>query len=456
MKTRAKILLVDDEPEILKALKVRLESLGYETETAQTGFGALEKISFNKYDVVLLDLAMPLIDGTETFRRIKRLDQNLPVIFMTAYGETELGKKAKKLSAYDYINKPFAEDQIQECLERALVSQGLPPPPALLRDYLKRRYEFKNIIGKSESLQAVFTQIEKVKNNEVTVLLQGESGTGKELVARAIHFNGIRMEKPFISLNCAAIPETLLESELFGFEKGAFTDAKMRKLGKFEQAHGGTLFLDEIGEMSPSLQVKILRALEEKEFSRIGGKERIRVDTRIITATNKDLYQEVLAKNFREDLYYRINVFPIYLPPLRERKEDIPLLTEHFIQEFSQRDHKQIKHISPEAMEILTNYHWKGNIRELENILERAMILAEGDSIEVEFLPPYLKKKELSSSISLSNNSSGEDILPLEEIEKKALSQSLSLTGGNVSEAARKLQIGRTTFYRKASKYGII
>jgi len=449
----AKILVVDDESDIIHAVNIRLENLGYEVDTASSGFTALEKIALNKYDVVLLDLAMPIINGVETFKRIKNIDEKLPVIFMTAYGDSKLAEIAKKWEPSGYITKPFDKEKLQDCIERALISRGFPSTP--LRKHIQQKYGFREIIGKSSSIRQTFKSIEKVKDNDVTVLIHGESGTGKELVARAIHFNGVRKEGPFISINCSAIPETLLESELFGFERGSFTDAKMRKLGKFELAHKGSLFLDEIGEMSASLQVKILRVLEEKEFMRIGGKEKINVNVRIIAATNKDLEKEVQNGNFREDLYYRINVFPIYLHPLRERKEDIPLLIQHVVDRLNSYNHNKIKHVLPETVQLLTQYRWKGNVRELENVIERAMILSDGDTLKPEYLPAYINtRKENISSLYL--NLSDADVPSLKEIEKEAISKVLSLTKGNISQAAEKLKIGRTTFYRKAKKYGIM
>ncbi|MFH1904937.1 MAG: sigma-54 dependent transcriptional regulator [bacterium] len=449
----AKILVVDDESDIVHAVNLRLENLGYEVDTASSGFTALEKIALNKYDVVLLDLAMPIIDGVETFKRIKNIDEKLPVIFMTAYGDSKLAEAAKKWEPSGYITKPFDKEKLKDCVERALLSRGFSSAP--LRKHIQKKYGFREIIGKSSSIRQTFKSIEKVKDNDVTVLIHGESGTGKELVARAIHFNGVRKEGPFISINCSAIPETLLESELFGFEKGSFTDAKMRKLGKFELAHKGSLFLDEIGEMSASLQVKILRVMEEKEFMRIGGKEKINVDVRIIAATNKDLDKEVQNGNFREDLYYRINVFPIYLHPLRERKEDIPLLIQHIVDRLNSYNHHKIKHILPETVQLLTHYSWRGNVRELENVIERAMILSDGDTLKPEYLPACINiRKENISSLYL--NLSDADIPSLEEIEKEAISKILSLTKGNISQAAEKLKIGRTTFYRKARKHGIM
>ncbi len=453
------ILIVDDEAEILKALEIRLTSWGYGTDRARSGFGALEKIAMSRYDVVLLDIAMPLMDGVETFRRIRNMDKSLPVIFISAYDDIKLAETARKLTGTAFISKPFNDEEIREVLEKAIVSRGLPPPSIPLRSHIKERYKFANIIGKSEHIEKVFEAIDKVKDNDVTVLIYGESGTGKELVARAIHFNGIRMERPFISFSCAAIPETLLESELFGFEKGAFTDAKMRMEGKFEQAHRGALFLDEIGEMSLTLQAKILRVLEGKEFQRIGGKERIKVDTRIIVATNKDLHKEVLAGKFREDLYYRINIFPIYIPPLRKRREDIPLLVDHFIDKFNKKGVKVINRISDGALQLLLSCRWKGNVRELENALERAMILAEGDTIrEVDFSSHLRGPKSEEEKIERDfiEKADIQQVRPLKEVERDAISRSLRLCNGKVTLAARKLGIGRNTFYRKAKKYGII
>jgi len=338
-------------------------------------------------------------------------------------------------------------------VKNAIKNSALQEEVDRLRLELQERYQFKNIIGQSGPMQEVFKAVSKVIDSNVTVLLQGESGTGKELIARAIHFESAkRKNKPFIAVNCSALPESLLESELFGHEKGAFTGAVARRIGKFEQAHGGTIFLDEIGEMSPATQVKVLRVLQEREFERVGGNELVKVDVRILSATNKDIEEEVKKGQFREDLYYRLSVFPIKIPPLRERKEDIPLLAQYFLGKYAQREGKEVHSISSEALEVMMAYNWPGNVRELENAIERGVVLASGDEIAAKDLPPNVRsigEKKIVVNTSSTLNTW------IEKLEEEALRKALLECEGNISLTARKLGIGRATIYRKAKKYGL-
>ncbi|MDZ7347050.1 MAG: sigma-54 dependent transcriptional regulator, partial [candidate division KSB1 bacterium] len=380
---RPLILIVDDDKNICKMIEASLrKERKYEVSTALSGEACLKLIKEDLPDLVLLDIQMPGIDGIETLKRIKEEEPRLPVIMMTAHGTIERAVNSMKLGAYDFLTKPFARERLLVTVQNALLNSSLQKEVSELRSELKNKYGFHNIIGQSGIMQDVFRAVEKVVNSNVTVLIQGESGTGKELIARAIHFHSkTRANKPFVAVNCSALPESLLESELFGHEKGSFTGASGRRIGKFEQADGGTIFLDEIGLMTPATQSKILRILQEREFERVGGNELIKVNVRVISATNKDLEEEMKAGNFREDLYYRISVFPIKLPPLRERKEDIPLLAAHFLKKFNEQEGKHIEGISPDALELLMAYNWPGNVRELENAMERAVVLANGDEI---------------------------------------------------------------------------
>jgi len=467
----------------LTLLEYQIGKLGYDIITAQSGEEALEAVSQERPDLVLLDVMLPGIDGIEVLRRLKQQDETLPVIMMTAAyiggrgvedGMTSINKavEALTLGAHDYILKPSNEfiEKVKLSIQSGLRKRQAAPQVTRLREQLlETSSAFSHIIGESEAMMRVFKMTEKVLDSDATVLLTGESGTGKELIARAIHYNGHRAQGPLVIVNCAAIAETLLDSELFGHEKGAFTGATSRKIGKFEQAQGGTIFLDEIGDMSPDTQAKVLRTLQEKEIVRVGGAEPIKVDVRIIAATNKDLEAQMQVGNFREDLYYRLSVYPIHIPPLRERKSDIPLLAAHFAHRYAEEMGKTITGFSDEAMRLLLAYDWPGNVRELENAIHRAVILASGSEIQVEDLPPAVQelyRPRERSSPSRRNSESppeppppgpleGDEILPLDKLEAWALRRALELCSGNVSEAARKLGIGRTTFYRKAQQYGI-
>jgi len=443
------ILIVDDEANFAKIMQYNLKKEGYETLVSSTGEEALQRMREGTPDLVFLDLKMPGMDGIETLKKIKLLDRNIPVIMISGHGDIENAVEAMKAGAYDFISKPFEPNEVLIKAQNALKNRQLLEEVGTLKFELKKKYQYENMIGKSPKMQKVFGEIENVLNSDVTVLIQGESGTGKELVAKAIHYNGFRKDKPLVVVNCAAIPETLLESELFGYERGAFTGALERRIGKFEKADGGTIFMDEIGEMPPATQAKLLRVLQEREIERLGGNDKIKVDVRIISATNKDLKEEVSGEKFREDLYYRVAVFPIFVPSLREHREDIPLLIAHFLKVYNERAGKGVKSVSEKAMEVLMNYAWPGNIRELENVIERAVVLVKDSTIELVHLPQEMK------SVSFEQKR-GADILSLDKLEEKAMREAIVATSGNISQAAKKLGIGRATFYRKARRYGIV
>ncbi len=457
----ASILAVDDEADFVDSLSSILIKHEYSVDTSCSGYEALQMLSIRPYDLVLLDLTMPLISGIDTLKRIQRIDPGLPVIILT--GDSRVGTvvDAMKLGAYDFFPKPLDWERLEIAIKNALITKELRGEVSRLKGQLKSKYSFKQIIGSSKSMQDVFKSLERVVETNVTVSIRGESGTGKELLARSIHFSGLRKQKPFVAVNCAAIPENLLESELFGHEKGAFTGAIARRAGKFEQADGGTLFLDEIGDMPHSTQVKILRVLQERRFQRVGGTETVEVDVRVISATNKNLEEEMKKGNFREDLYYRINVYPIFVPPLRKRREDIPALAAFFLEKYNKQYSRKVKAILPQTLDYLMNYEWPGNVRELENILERSFLHASDGVLAAEHLPITITsfKEDLNSSDSFINLkkvvSLTRQITPLKDLEKEVLQQAIKLTNYNMSNAALELGIGRTTLYRKLEKYGI-
>jgi DNA-binding NtrC family response regulator len=446
------ILVVDDDKNICKMIEINLrKEKNYEVSIATNGEACLKHIREDSPDLVLLDIQMPGIDGIETLKRIREQDTIIPVVMMSAHGTIEKAVQSMRLGAYDFITKPFASDRLLVTVNNALLNFSLKKEVDELKRELKDRYQFKNIIGQSGVMQEVFRSLEKVVDSNVTVLIQGESGTGKELIARAIHFHSRRSNNPFVAVNCSALPESLLESELFGHEKGSFTGATGRRIGKFEQANNGTIFLDEIGLMTPATQSKVLRVLQEREFERVGGNDLVRVDTRVISATNKDLEEAVKKGEFREDLFYRIAVFPIKLPALRERKEDIPLLAAHFLKKYSEQEGKQIEDISPDALELLMSYHWPGNVRELENAIERAVVLANPPEIAAKDLPSNVRSLGEKKIYESDNKLAGW----IEKLEENALRQALLECEGNISQTAKKLGIGRATIYRKAKKYGL-
>jgi len=445
MKKRAKILVVDDEAIVRESLGDWLSDVGHQVLTAENGHQALGIIQEEKPGIVIADLVMPGMDGLELLRKAKEISPTIEVIIITAYGSIPTAIAAMREGAYDYIEKPFCPEKAELLIGKLVEHRRLIEENISLHQRLEERYRFENIIAKSPKMQRVVELIKVVAKSNATVLITGDSGTGKELVARAIHSQSYRRDKPFIAVSCAALPESLLESELFGHEKGAFTGAYAQKKGKFEAANRGTLFLDEIGEMSANIQVHLLRVLEEKEFTRVGGNELIKVDVRVISATNKDLKKAVANGEFREDLYYRLNVVTIELPPLRERKEDIPLLAQHFLKKFAVENQKEVTDFSPQATDFLLKYDWPGNVRELENAIERAVILAKDSYIDIADLPQ-------ENRLLVHSAPRGES---LREVEKNHILNILNETGGNYSEAARILGISRVTLYNRLRAYGL-
>jgi len=443
MKKKAKVLVVDDEVIIRDSLRDWLTDANYQVFTAENGAKALEIIQQQGLRIVIADLVMPGMDGIELMKRAKEISPNVEVIIVTAYGSIPTAITAMRGGAYDYIEKPFCPERAEILIDKLVEHQELIEENLSLHQKLEERYRFENIIAKSPKMQQVIEVIKVVARSNATVLITGETGTGKEVVARAIHSQSHRHGKPFVALSCAALPESLLESELFGHEKGSFTGAYAQKKGKFEVANRGTLFLDEIGEMSANIQVHLLRVLEEKEFTRVGGNEPIKVDVRVISATNRDMKQAIASGQFREDLYYRLNVVNIELPPLRERREDIPLLAQHFLKKFAVENQKEIAGFSPEATDFLLRYDWPGNVRELENTIERAVILAQNPVIEV----ADLTQQNLMPAHPIS------PAISLKQVEKNHILNVLTETGGNYTEAARILGISRMTLYNKAKAY---
>jgi two-component system response regulator AtoC len=444
---------VDDESSVREALIDILTDNGYRAESAGSGSEGLEKIELLNPDAVLLDIRMPDIDGIKVLELVRRRGERVPIILITAYGSTQTTIEAMKLGAFDYLMKPLKIIDMLEVVKKAVEVKGLidrakageNPPLA----------ETDAMIGLSPVMQNVYKTIGRVANTNATILIRGESGTGKELVAQAIHFNSVRKDRSFIKINCASIPENLLESELFGHEKGAFTGAAAAKPGKFELAHRGTVFLDEIGEMFMSTQTKLLRVLQEREFERVGGTETIKVDVRIVAATNKDLEESIESGGFREDLYYRLNVVEVMLPPLRERKTDIAALVSHIIKGCSAEHNKGIKGFSDTAMEILMNYDWPGNIRELKNVCERAVLMSTGPVLGVEDLPLSLKKK--SRRFSWLDDVPGGSLKEIvSEVEREIILKALEEHSWNRSAAAQALKMNRSSFYAKLKELGIM
>lgn len=444
MKRTARILVVDDEVSVRESLHDWLKDSGHEVFTAANGGEALEIVKDKKPEIVITDLVMPGMDGLELTKKVKELFPDIEVIVITAYGSVATAIAAIKEGAYDYVEKPFCPERVELLLEKLMERQKLIKENVSLKQKLEDRYRFEGIIAKSNKMRQIFEVVKVVAKSNATVLITGESGTGKELVARAIHSLSPRRDNPFVVVSCAALPESLLESELFGHERGSFTGAIAQKKGKFEYANKGTLFLDEIGDISANIQVHLLRVIEEKEFSRVGGNEPIRVDVRIISATNKDLKKAVEQGEFREDLYYRLNVVRIDLPPLRERKEDIPLLAEHFLKKFSAENQKEITGFSPEAREFLLRYEWPGNVRELENAIERAVILTKNNLVAL----ADLTYRDFSTLAVTGSKR-------IDEVEKSHILSVLKETKGNFSEAARVLGITRMTLYNKMKAYGL-
>ncbi len=449
MTAQERILVVDDEEQMRELLTKVLSKNGYHVSVCGEGTEALALLEREPMDLVVTDVRMPGLGGMEALRAIKELNPEIVVIIMTAFGSIDQAVQAVKEGAYDYINKPFKIDEMLLTIEKALEERRLRREVSTLRQELRTRYRFDNLIGKSRAMQDVFSLIEQVANSRSTVMVYGKSGTGKELAAKAIHYNSPRATKAFVAVNCAAIPSELLESELFGHEKGSFTGAIATKVGKFELATGGTLFLDEVGSMRLDLQAKILRALQEREVERVGGTRTIKIDVRVIAATNRELKKAVDEGTFREDLYYRLNVVPVTLPDLKDRQEDIPLLANHFVQKFSQESNPNVREISKEAMTVLLSYSWPGNVRELENVIERAVTLGRGPAIQPGDLPPHLVGGTDPLERALLKEAT------LEDLEREYIGLILRRTKGHQIRAASILGIDRRTLYRKIRRYGI-
>jgi DNA-binding NtrC family response regulator len=439
-----KILLVEDDPLLREELQRGLTEIGgYSVEAASNGLEAIQKIEVDVFDLVLTDVKMPGMDGFELLRIIKSTRPEAGVILITGYGSIETAVEAMKIGADDYITKPVNFRDLLLHISKAEKANQLLKENRLLRMEIRKKFEFHNIIGKSQKMQEVFSLIEKVASSSSTVVIYGGSGTGKELVARAIHYNSLRVDHRFIPFNTSAVPETLIESELFGYTKGAFTGAVHNRKGLFEEAHGGTLFLDEIGTIQPPVQIKLLRVLQEREIARIGNNDRVKVDVRVIAATNEDLEAKMKRGEFREDLFFRLHVFPIFLPDLKARPEDMPLLAYYFLDRYSVENNKNVKSISKEALKALLEYPWPGNVRELENVIERAVILADQEYVTLDDLPANLREKSAGLiKMGLKERKS------LEDVKKEYILEVLRMVGGNKQRAAEILQIAPKTLYR--------
>lgn len=451
-----KILIIDDEEDMLENCSRILRKFGYMCIALKDSGDIREAIENEHPDVILTDLKMPKKDGIGVLRIAKEVDSEMIVILVTAYATIESAVEAIKEGAFDYIQKPFSAEQLRITIERSLNQRRLAKENKVLRSQLEDKYRFDNIIGASPVIRQVFETIKKVSRTDANILIRGESGTGKELIARCIHANSRRCDKPFIPMDCASLPETLLESELFGHEKGSFTGAYTTRPGLFEYANTGTLFFDEAGELSPNLQAKLLRVLQERQFRRVGGHKIIDVDIRVISSTNRDLEQEIIEKRFREDLYYRLNVITISLPPLRERQGDIPLIATYYLRKYSKSNEKPVTKISPEAMKLLESYPWPGNVRELQNVIERAVSLVDDEVIGISDLPEAIQKYSRNASLisqELSFKKAKRDWVG--SFEKQYLVDLLKRNNGNVSNAAREARIDRKTIHRLLKKYNI-
>ncbi|RLB42315.1 MAG: sigma-54-dependent Fis family transcriptional regulator [Deltaproteobacteria bacterium] len=450
------ILIVDDEKNYLLVLEALLGPEGYEIITTDSAEQALRIIRDSDLDLVITDMKMPGMSGMELLEATKKINPELPVIMMTAYGTIEMAVEAMKKRAYDYITKPFQNEELKLTVKKALENYRLIKENRLLRRALSDRFRYGNIVGKSKPMLKVYDLVQKVADSKASVLITGPSGTGKELIAKAIHFSGPRQNGPFISVNCGALAETLLESELFGHEKGAFTGAIAMKKGRFELADGGTLFLDEVGDMPPALQVKLLRVLQEMEFERVGGTKTIKVDVRIISASNRNIKEDVASGTFREDLFYRLNVIQIEVPPLRERRDDIPLLVKHFIDKYAGQQNGQQIELHPDVWKAFYNYNWPGNVRELENVIERAVVLSGGRTITVEDLPDELAnpKVELEAERFVPPGMPLPQVL--EKIEERLIRRALSECNNVQAHAANKLGITKSLMQHKMKKYNIV
>ncbi|RMD90120.1 MAG: sigma-54-dependent Fis family transcriptional regulator [Calditrichaeota bacterium] len=458
MKQKNKILVVDDELPILKVMEANLKREGYEVHTASDGLIALEKIKCGDYDTIIVDHLMPGLNGLDLMAKIKELGMDIPVIVVTAYGTIEQAVKAMKMGAVNYLTKPINYDELILVVHNAIQQKCLRDEVKRLRREVTSKYGFENIIGKNEKMQAIFNLIRDVADTDATVLIRGETGTGKELIAKALHFNSPRKNRAFVRVSCAALTETLLESELFGHEKGAFTGALKTRIGRFEQADGGTIFLDEVGDIPLSTQAKLLRVIQEREFERVGGNVTIKVDVRIISATNRDLEKAVTNGEFREDLFYRLNVIPIEVPPLRERIDDIPLLAFHFLKMYAERFKKDVHDISQEAIELLINQDWPGNIRELENVMERAVILEKSNKITPDTISICIKRTADSSYRYFINENIPFNQLKaqlVDKFEREYITKLLEKHKGNITLSARDAGMHYKNFCEKMKKYGI-
>ncbi len=454
---RARILVVDDERSMRELLAIVLKREGHDVLTAEDGKSAIATLEREPVDLLICDIKMPDMNGVEVLRAAKGIDQDMVAIMVTAFASTQTAVEAMRLGACDYLSKPFDVDELKMKVREKLENRDLREENVLLKRALGARHEFSNIIGSSAPILAVFKMIQTIARTTSTVLITGESGTGKELVARAIHFNSLRRDRPFVALNCGALPDTLLESELFGHMKGAFTGADSNKKGLIETGEHGSVFLDEIGEMSPSVQVKVLRVLQDRKFRRLGGLEEVEADIRVIAATNQDLSKMVADGRFREDLFYRINVIPIHLPPLRERREDIPLLAEHFLEKYRARMEKPIGSISGEAMAYLTAYDWPGNIRELENVVEHAVALEQARVILPDSLPHVIRSGNGRSQAPDANlPDTGFDLEQhVQQIERGYIAQALERAGGVQVRAAELLGMSFRSFRYYVKKYNL-
>jgi two-component system, NtrC family, response regulator HydG len=455
MNNKSEILVVDDDSAHRTMLKTLLSGWQYNIIEADDGSTAIEKVKERPFDLVLMDVRMLKVSGLEALDEIKAFNPAIPVIIMTAYSSLETAVDAIKKGAYDYLTKPLDFDKLKITIKRAMEHIRLKEENRILKESLGKHFDRQNIIGQSPAMIKLLETVSQVAASEATVLINGESGTGKELIAGAIHFNSPRKDGPFVKINCAAITETLLESELFGHEKGAFTGADKRKDGRFVQAHNGSLFLDEVSEMTLAMQVKLLRVIQEREITRVGGDGSVKVDARVIGATNRNLMNMIKEGSFREDLFYRLNVITLDVPPLRKRRDDIVLLAQHFLQNFAAKNRKKVKGFTPKAIDRLIRYDWPGNVRELMNAVERAVVLARAEYIDAEdlaIIQTSLGQAAESTPVLEDMN----DIMTLEDMGKAAVIKTLKASNGNKSEAARRLGITRKTLHKKLKKYGIM
>jgi two-component system, NtrC family, response regulator AtoC len=457
MKPTTKILLIEDDPGSREALLALLKASGFAMKECSSGKEGLQLLTGERFDIVISDLFLPDMNGIEILTRVKLDSPRTEVILITGHASAETAVKAMKEGAFDYITKPLNIDELRIIIDKAVEKGQLLSENVYLKKQLQDKYEFTNIIGNSQAMQQLFTRMKRIIKTDSTVLILGESGTGKELVAKAIHFNGGRKDRPFVAVNCSAIPENLLESELFGHAKGAFTGAIKEKIGKFEAANLGTIFLDEIGTLPMHLQTKLLRVLQEQEIERVGSNRQIKLDVRVVSATNVNLEQEVERGNFREDLFYRLNVIPVLIPPLRERIQDILPLSRHFLEKNCRAMQRPVMHLEKEALEALEAYHWNGNVRELENIMERIVALTEGDLITLRDLPSKIAKSYLERAGSpTAVTPQGIDMVrTINEIERQMIAEAMQLAGGVKARAAVMLSINRTTLVEKMRRLGM-